>query len=45
MGHRDISTTQIYAKITNRKISEDMERLENRIAEKYTLPPGSLSPL
>jgi site-specific recombinase XerD len=37
MGHRDISTTQIYAKITNRKISEDMECLENRIAAKYSL--------
>jgi integrase len=37
MGHRDISTTQIYAKITNRKIGEDMERLEKRIAEKYSL--------
>jgi integrase len=37
MGHRDISTTQIYAKITNRKIGEDMEQLGKRIAEKYSL--------
>jgi site-specific recombinase XerD len=45
MGHRDISTTQIYAKITNRKISEDMERLENRIAEKYSLAQRGVSSL
>jgi integrase len=37
VGHCDISTTQIYAKIPNRKISEDMKCWENRIAAKYSL--------
>lgn len=37
MGHRDISTTQIYAKITTQKIDEDMQALEKRIAGKYQL--------
>jgi site-specific recombinase XerD len=45
MGHRDISTTQIYVKITNRKISEDMECLENRIAAKYSLAQMGVSSL
>jgi hypothetical protein len=45
MGHRDISTTQIYAKITNRKISEDMKCLENRIAAKYSLAQMGVSSL
>ena len=30
MGHADISSTQIYAKITDAKISEDMDRLMER---------------
>ncbi|SFZ93349.1 Site-specific recombinase XerD [Flaviramulus basaltis] len=28
LGHRKITTTQIYAKVIERKVSEDMERLE-----------------
>jgi site-specific recombinase XerD len=27
MGHTNISSTQIYAKVTDTKISEDMDRL------------------
>lgn len=27
MGHKNITTTQIYAKITNEKISRDVERI------------------
>ncbi len=36
LGHRSITTTQIYAKITNHKIAEDMEILESR--NKFQLP-------
>ncbi|MBB4046495.1 site-specific recombinase XerD, partial [Bacteroides reticulotermitis] len=35
LGHSQISTTQIYAKITNDKIDEDMKMLEKRIAGKF----------
>jgi len=30
MGHSNISSTQIYAKVTDDKISEDMDRLIKR---------------
>jgi site-specific recombinase XerD len=30
MGHTNISSTQIYAKVTDTKISEDMDRLMTR---------------
>lgn len=32
MGHKSISTTQIYAKVTDRKVDEDMKRLQERTA-------------
>ena len=35
LGHSEIKTTQIYAKITDNKIDEDMKALDNRIAGKY----------
>jgi integrase len=35
LGHCRITTTQIYAKITNEKIDEDMKALEKRIAGKF----------
>lgn len=35
LGHNRIATTQIYAKITNDKIDEDMKALEKRIAGKF----------
>lgn len=38
MGHRNISTTQIYSKITKNKIDEDMQVLEKSIDKKYSLP-------
>lgn len=38
MGHRNISTTQIYSKITKKKIDEDMQILEKTIDRKYSLP-------
>lgn len=31
MGHKNITTTQIYAKITNQKISRDMDCLAERL--------------
>lgn len=35
LGHSQISKTQIYAKVTNDKIDEDMKALEKRIAGKF----------
>lgn len=32
LGHRKLSTTQIYAKILDEKVSEDMEKLEQRLS-------------
>ncbi len=37
LGHRSISTTQIYADITRTKINEDMTNLAERIKGKYKL--------
>lgn len=33
LGHRKLSTTQIYAKVIERKVSEDMEMLQQKIDE------------
>ncbi|KAA6319240.1 hypothetical protein EZS27_030842, partial [termite gut metagenome] len=38
LGHQDITTTQIYAKIANQKVNEDMKILSNRIENKYSMP-------
>ena len=35
MGHRSIQTTQIYAKITNQKVNEDMKKLFTKVNGKY----------
>ena len=37
LGHSCITTTQIYAKITNEKISKDMAILTDKIGDKYQL--------
>ena len=34
LGHKSIRTTQIYAKVIDKKVSEDMSRLENFLNEK-----------
>ena len=34
MGHKSIGTTQIYAKVTDRKVDEDMKRLKKRIGSR-----------
>lgn len=38
MGHKNISTTQIYAKIIHQKVEEDMQALEKRLKGKYHFP-------
>lgn len=37
LEHTNIKTTQIYAKITNEKISRDMSALTERLGDKYRL--------
>ena len=37
LGHKHITTTQIYAKITNDKIGRDMTALEAKIGEKFRI--------
>lgn len=37
MGHSSITTTQIYAKITNQKVNEDMKLLSDRITDRYSI--------
>ena len=37
LGHKHITTTQIYAKITNDKIGRDMTALENKIGDKFKI--------
>lgn len=42
MGHRSVQTTQIYAKITNQKVNEDMKILSSRIENRYELPKDDM---
>lgn len=35
MGHCSIQTTQLYAKITNQKVNEDMKKLFTQVGGKY----------
>lgn len=37
MGHRNIQTTQRYARVNNEKIGNDMKRLSQRLAGKFNL--------
>jgi len=45
MGHRSIATTQIYAKITNKKVNEDMKLLSERITDKYAVFEDKTMPI
>lgn len=38
MGHKNISTTQIYARLTHQKVDEDMKKLTRRIGTKFRMP-------
>lgn len=44
MGHRNISTTQRYAKVTNEKVDRDVTALSHEITGKYTLSGIDLPP-
>ena len=37
LGHKHITTTQIYAKITNDKIGRDIDMLTEKIADKFRI--------
>lgn len=37
MGHKSIQTTQIYARITNQKVNEDMKKLFAKVDGKYQM--------
>ena len=37
MGHKRLNTTQIYAKVTHNKVSEEMEALSAKLKDKYVL--------
>ena len=37
MGHKSISTTQIYAKVTDDKIDMDTRSLEEKIADRFSV--------
>lgn len=45
MGHQSIATTQIYAKITNQKVNEDMKLLSNRLTDKYSVFEDAAMPV
>ncbi|MFV0353570.1 MAG: tyrosine-type recombinase/integrase [Bacteroides thetaiotaomicron] len=36
IGHKNINTTQRYARVNNEKISNDMKQLSLRISDKFT---------
>lgn len=43
MGHRSIQTTQIYAKITNQKVNEDMKKLFTKVSGKYQVLESNIT--
>lgn len=45
MGHSSITTTQIYARITDTKVNEDMRNLSGNVNGKYSLYEDELMPV
>lgn len=43
MGHRSIQTTQIYAKITDQKVNEDMKQLFTKVSGKYQITESEIT--
>jgi site-specific recombinase XerD len=43
LGHTKIATTQIYAKVLERKISEDMAALKRRLAKTDIIELSSIN--
>ncbi len=37
LGHTNITTTQIYAKVTNTKLEHDISMFENRVSERFAI--------
>ena len=37
LGHTDIKTTQIYAKVTNTKLNSDISAFENKISGRFDI--------
>lgn len=44
MGHKNITTTQIYAKVTYEKIDKDVANLHSHIEDKFSLQGAELPP-
>jgi len=42
LGHRNLKTTQHYAKILDRKVSQDMLDLREKLSQRATSPPGKI---
>lgn len=45
MGHQGIKTTQIYAKLTNQKINEDMKLLSDSMTDKFRIYQDEQMPI
>lgn len=43
MGHKNISTTQLYAKLTHQKVNEDIKRVSANIGAKYEMPEWNIN--
>lgn len=43
LGHTSISTTQIYAEITNQKVGRDFKTLKQKTTDLYSLPEDNIS--
>lgn len=37
LGHTDIKTTQIYAKVTNTKLDRDISAFESKVSNRFSL--------